>query len=55
MQAQLESLLAELDGYIAADCPLCGLAMIRAVSVPLIVVEKDSQEAISWELSPQIN
>ena len=47
--AQQEHLQNELDGYIAADCPLCGYVMIRSLSVPL-VTESDNEEAASWRL-----
>ena len=46
---QVEALQLELDGYIAADCPLCGYVMIRSLSVPLITPE-DSEEAKAWAL-----
>ncbi len=47
--AQQEYLQNELDGYIAADCPLCGYVMIRSLSMPLISSD-DALEAKSWEL-----
>mmetsp|Transcript_13019 Transcript_13019/g.19636 ORF Transcript_13019/g.19636 Transcript_13019/m.19636 type:complete len:1090 (-) Transcript_13019:185-3454(-) len=47
--AQLEQLQAELDGLIAADCPLCGDSMIRSVGRSLIS-SGDALEAKSWEL-----
>jgi hypothetical protein len=49
----VDALQAELDGYIAADCPLCGYVMIRALSLPLINLEgskEDSEEAKAWAL-----
>ena len=46
---QVEALQLELDGYIAADCPLCGYVMIRSLSMPLITPE-DSEEAKAWAL-----
>jgi hypothetical protein len=48
-RAQQESLQLELDGYIAADCPLCGFVMIRSLGVSL-VAEEDIAEAKSWDL-----
>ena len=50
--AQQEILQNELDGYIAADCPLCGSMMIKQVGLPLIALENpaDAAEAASWEL-----
>ena len=47
--AQLEFLQNELDGFVAADCPLCGYVMIRSLALPLISPE-DSVEAKSWDL-----
>jgi hypothetical protein len=49
MKAQLESYQQELEGYIAADCPLCGYAMILALSRPLISAE-EANESVLWEL-----
>lgn len=46
---QMEYLQNETDGYIAADCPLCGFVMIRSLSVPLIT-EEDANEINSWRL-----
>jgi hypothetical protein len=48
-QAQLEYLQSELDGYIAADCPYCGYAMIESLAETLIG-ENDLNEAKFWEL-----
>lgn len=47
--SQIEQLQNEIDGYIAADCPLCGYAMIRSVALPLIG-EEDMEEKQSWDL-----
>lgn len=33
---QFEYLQSELDNYCAADCPLCGYAMIDSLAIPLI-------------------
>ena len=50
-QTQMELLQAELDAYIAADCPLCGYTMIRSIGQPLISDSAaDREEAISWIL-----
>ena len=50
-QTQMELLQAELDAYIAADCPLCGYAMIRSIGQPLISDSTaDREEAKSWIL-----
>jgi hypothetical protein len=45
--AQQELLQNELDGYIAADCPLCGFLMIKSLAVPLIT-DNDETESKSW-------
>jgi ribosomal protein S14 len=47
--SQQEYLQNELDGYVAADCPLCGYVMIRSLASPL-VSESDLVDAQSWEL-----
>ena len=47
--AQQDCLQTELDGYIAADCPLCGFAMIKSLAVSL-VSDSDFNEAKSWEI-----
>ena len=47
---QYEYLLAELDGLIAADCPLCGYAMIRSLEVPLINTAEEIECMKSWAL-----
>ena len=46
--AQQEFLQNEIDGFIAADCPLCGFVMIRSLSTPL--VPDDSEESTRWNL-----
>ena len=48
-RAQQEALQLELDGYIAADCPLCGYVMIQSLSLPLIS-EADADEAKAWAI-----
>lgn len=47
--SQQEYFQNELDGLIAADCPLCGYIMIRSLAVPL-VSDQDTAEAKSWEI-----
>lgn len=47
--AKLELLQTELDGYIAAECALCGSVIIRNVGQPLIL-PNDEEEAKSWSL-----
>jgi len=46
---QQEYLQNELDGYVAADCPLCGYVMIRSLAMPL-VSDSDAKDAETWEL-----
>jgi hypothetical protein len=41
--------LQELDGYIAADCPLCGYVMIQSLSLPLIS-DTDVEEMNAWAI-----
>ncbi len=48
-RAQQEALQLELDGYIAADCPLCGYVMIQSLTLPL-VGERDAAEAKLWAI-----
>jgi hypothetical protein len=47
--ALMEYLQTELDGCIAADCPLCGFAMIKSLGVPLITPD-DADDLKSWAL-----
>jgi len=49
LRTQQEAYQLELDGYIAADCPLCGFAMIKSITMSLISAD-DAAEAKSWEL-----
>lgn len=46
---QYENIQAEIDNFVAADCPLCGSAMISSLMNPL-VDDSASMEAKSWEL-----
>lgn len=48
-RAQQEALQLELDGYIAADCPLCGYVMIQSLSLPL-VGEREAEEMKAWAI-----
>jgi hypothetical protein len=48
--AKLELLQTELDGYIAAECALCGSVIIKLVAEPMISAE-DAKEAQSWSLT----
>lgn len=47
--AQLEALQSEVDGYLAAECPLCGDLMIRTVGAPLLSEEEEARgDARAW-------
>ena len=48
-QAEGDNIQGELDGYIAADCPLCGYGMIYNIGLPLIS-DKDKEEMLTWQL-----
>lgn len=48
-QIQLEYLQSELDGFVGADCPLCGFAMVRSIGQSLLSSETD-EEVTSWML-----
>ena len=49
-RTQQEALQQELDGYIGADCPLCGYAMIALIGKSLISDEERANEAVRWTL-----
>ncbi|CAM9575226.1 unnamed protein product [Chrysoparadoxa australica] len=42
---------AELDGYIAAECALCGDLMIEVIDMPLVSEEEAEAEAEAWALT----
>ncbi len=47
--AQLEALQSEVDGYLAAECPLCGDLIIRTVGLPLVSEEEEARgDARAW-------
>ena len=51
-QAQIEALQAEIDGYLAAECPLCGDVIIRTVGDPLVDDdEEEGGEALAWDVN----
>lgn len=35
----------ELDGYIAAECPLCGDIMVQSLNKPLVTEEEETEVA----------
>jgi vacuolar protein sorting-associated protein 18 len=49
---QLEALRSELDGFVAAECVLCGELMVQSIDKPLLSLlsSDDSEEAKQWEL-----
>jgi hypothetical protein len=52
--AQREAeLLRDIDGIVAADCPMCGEAIIDTIDQPF--VNEEDQEAFmkTWSLKPQ--
>lgn len=40
----------ELDGYIAAECVLCGDIMVQSVDKPLVSAEEEQEQANHWAL-----
>lgn len=49
--AQLEALQSEIDGCLAAECPLCGDLIIRTVGAPLLSEEEEARgDARAWAL-----
>lgn len=40
----------ELDGYVAAECVLCGDMMVQSVDKPLVTVEEQAEEMHQWAL-----
>lgn len=40
----------ELDGYVAAECVLCGDIMVQSVDNPLVSPEELDQHADEWAL-----
>jgi hypothetical protein len=47
-RSQQEALQQELDGFIGADCPLCGYAMINLIGKSLISNEEMAKDAFKW-------
>jgi vacuolar protein sorting-associated protein 18 len=46
---QLEAMRSELDGFVAAECVLCGELMVQSIDQPL-VLRGDTDEAKQWDL-----
>ncbi|CAM9937676.1 unnamed protein product [Ectocarpus sp. 12 AP-2014] len=49
-QHYLRSLQTELDGYVAAECVLCGDMMVQSVDKPLVTVEEQAEQMHQWAL-----
>ena len=47
---QQEYLQNEIDGYIAAECPLCGDVMVRSIGKSLINEETKYEELRFWAI-----
>jgi hypothetical protein len=47
---QAEYLQSELDGYIAAECPLCGSLSINLLTQPLVSENDVKLESKFWAL-----
>ena len=50
IEMQVESLQTALDGYLGADCPLCGYAIISEIAHPFIDNSFDIDEIVKWNL-----
>lgn len=50
LQMQRGLLREELDGYIAAECPLCGDLMVKSVAEPLFDSRNAKKEMETWKL-----
>lgn len=40
----------ELDGYVAAECVLCGDIMVQSIDKPLVTPEEQAEQAEQWAL-----
>lgn len=40
----------ELDGYVAAECVLCGDMMVQSVDKPLVTEQEQAEERDQWAL-----
>jgi vacuolar protein sorting-associated protein 18 len=46
---QLKAMRSELDGFVAAECVLCGELMVQSIDKPLVHSD-DAEEAKQWDL-----
>ncbi|CAN0468584.1 unnamed protein product [Laminaria digitata] len=40
----------ELDGYVAAECVLCGDIMVQSVDKPLVTEAEQAEQSHQWAL-----
>lgn len=48
-QEMRDKLQSEIDGIVAAECPLCGSVMIQSINKPFISKEEE-EEAALWSI-----
>ena len=48
-QEEREKIQSEIDGIVAAECPLCGSVMIQSINTPFISKEEE-EEASMWSI-----
>lgn len=41
---------SELDGYVAAECVLCGDIMVQSVDKPLVTPQEHAEQSHEWAL-----
>lgn len=46
----LLNMQTELDGYVAAECVLCGDMMVQSVDKPLVTEEEQAEQSHQWAL-----
>ncbi|CAM9400946.1 unnamed protein product [Scytosiphon promiscuus] len=49
-QHYMRSLQTELDGYVAAECVLCGDMMVQSVDKPLVTEQEQAEQRNQWAL-----
>ena len=48
-QEARDKIQSEIDGVVAAECPLCGSVMIQSINKPFISKEEE-EEAALWNI-----
>lgn len=48
-QEMRDKIQSEIDGVVAAECPLCGSVMIQSINKPFISKEEE-EEAALWNI-----